>query len=123
MSIPSNVAANTVATYTSSSSAGGAVLQNSFQATTTPKPTNTEGSSTFPPGGACKESRAVAAGRAVTLVGADFACQGVQGITLVIGDTYHSVHSGFSFVNMELGCNGEQGCCANIFSLNGPMVT
>lgn len=113
---------SSIATFTSKTP-GGQALSNSSSATTTPKPINSEGTSTFPPGGACLESRAVAAGRAVTNVGSDKTCQGVQGITLVIGDTYHSVHSGFSWINMELGCNGEQGCCANIFSLNGPMVT
>lgn len=113
---------STMATFTPRSP-GSTVLQNGSSMTTTPKTINSEGTSTYPPGGACLEARAVAAGRAVTKVGADKTCQGVQGITLVIGDTYHGIHSGFSWINMELGCNGEQGCCANIFSLSGPIAT
>lgn len=86
------------------------------------KPKGSPGSSYLPPGTSCPESVAMMAGKAVTFVGADKKCQGLQGITITIGDTHNGIHSGFSMVNVNFGCNGEQGCCASPASLPGPVV-
>lgn len=87
------------------------------------KPMGGDGSGSWlQPGTNCPESVALAAGRAVTHVAADKSCKGVQGITINIGDTWNSIHSGFSMVNVNFGCNGEQGCCASFASLEGPVV-
>lgn len=80
------------------------------------------GSAPLPPGTACPEGVAMAAGRAVTPVFADKYCQGLQGIRIVIGDTAESVHSGFEMVNMNFGCNGTQCSCATCFQLEGPVA-
>ena len=81
------------------------------------------GSSYLPPGTACPESVALAAGKAVTHVGADKMCKGIQGITIVIGDTYNSIDSGFSMVNLNFGCRGGQLCVATNFNLSGPVLS
>jgi hypothetical protein len=80
------------------------------------------GSSPLPPGTACPEGIAMAAGRAVTYVKTDGFCQGVQGIRIVIGDTAESIHSGFEMVNLNFGCNGTQPSCSNCFQLGGPLA-
>lgn len=80
------------------------------------------GSSPLPPGEACPEGIAMAAGRAVTHVAADRFCKGIQGIRIVIGDTAESIHSGFEMVNVNFGCNGTQPSCSNCFQLAGPVA-
>ena len=80
------------------------------------------GSAALPPGTACPEGIALAMGKAVTPVFADFACQGLQGIRIVIGDTAESIHSGFELVNLNFGCNGTQPSVANSFRLGAPIA-
>lgn len=80
------------------------------------------GKSYLPPGTACPESVAMAAGKAVTHVGSDKMCKGIQGITIIIGDTFNSIDSGFSMVNVNFGCKGGQLCVANQIQLNGPVL-
>ena len=114
------VAPTSAATTITSSMAGGAAAP---QFVYGPKyAQGMPGSSYLPPGAACPESVAMAAGKAVTHVGADMACKGIQGITIVIGDTFNSIDSGFSMVNVNFGCRGGQLCVANNFSLPGPVV-
>ena len=80
------------------------------------------GSSPLPPGTACPEGVALAAGKAVVHVAADKFCKGVQGIRIVIGDTAESIHSGFEMVNVNFGCNGTQASVASSFNLGGPVA-
>ena len=80
------------------------------------------GSSPLPPGTACPEGVALAAGKAVVHVAADKYCKGVQGIRIVIGDTAESIHSGFEMVNLNFGCNGTQPSVSNSFQLGGPIA-
>ena len=63
------------------------------------------------------------AGKAVAYVGADYHCEGIQGITIVIGDTFNSVNSGFSMVNLNLGCKGDQNCIASNIVFNAPVLS
>lgn len=80
----------------------------------------TPGSSYLPIGLTCPESQA--AGGAVTYVAADLKCQGVQGLRIIIGDTFDSIHSGFEMCNFNFHCNGTQPSMSVSLSLPGPMV-
>lgn len=80
------------------------------------------GNSYLPPGTACPESVAMTAGKAVTHVAADLSCKGIQGITIVIGDTFNSINSGFSMVNLNFGCAGDQNCIASNIAFNAPVL-
>jgi hypothetical protein len=105
----------------SSSMQGGAAAPQFVQGN--PHREGIAGKSYLPPGTACPESVAMAAGKAVTHVAADKMCKGIQGITLIMGDTYHGIYSGFSHVNLNFGCKGGQLCCASTFNLPGPVVS
>jgi hypothetical protein len=83
----------------------------------------TPGNSYLPPGAACPEAVALMAGKAVTHVQTDHACKGIQGITIIIGDTFNSIDSAISLVNVNFGCRGGQLCCASTFNLPGPVVS
>lgn len=80
------------------------------------------GSVALPVGGGCPESKAIAAGGAVTLVVADWACEKVQGIRIIIGDTAESIHSGFELVNMNFHTYGTQTSVASNLNLSAPVV-
>ena len=82
--------------------------------------TGSPGSSYLPLGTTCPESQA--AGGAVAYVAADMKCQGVQGLRIVIGDTFDSIHSGFEMCNFNFHCNGTQVSVASAMSLPGPVV-
>lgn len=115
------VAPTSAAATISSSMQGGAAAP---QFTQGPKdPQGSPGKSYLPPGTACPESVAMAAGKAVTHVAADKMCKGIQGITIVIGDMFNSVDSGFSMVNVNFGCKGGQLCCASNLQLPGPVLS
>lgn len=81
------------------------------------------GGMTLPVGGGCTESRAMEAGGAVTLVISDYACEKVQGIRIIIGDTAESIHSGFEMVNMNFHTSGTQTTVATNLNLSGPVAT
>lgn len=78
------------------------------------------GDSYLPLGKTCPESQAGLG--AVAYVAADMKCEGVQGLRIVIGDTFDSIHSGFEMTNYNFHCNGTQMSVAANFALNGPTV-
>ena len=79
----------------------------------------TPGSSYLPIGTTCPESQA--AGGAVTHVAADKACKGVQGLRIIIGDTFDSIHSGFEMTNFNFHTNGTQPSVSATWALSGPV--
>lgn len=50
------------------------------------------------------------------------ACWAVHAAPVIIGDTWMSVHAGFSFVNMLYRSFGEQPSVATLAGLEGPIV-
>lgn len=80
---------------------------------------NSPGNADLPIGTLCPEYKA--AGGAVTYVGADKKCQGVQGLRITIGDTAESIQGGFDMVNFNFHCNGSQPRVASVFNLEGPI--
>lgn len=103
----------------SSSDAPGAVLASSYHIQYY---AGTPGTVVYDVGKACTEAVAMSAGRAVTHVGVEKLCEGIQGIRIVIGDTFESIHSGFELVNLNFGNNGTQSSVANQYLLKGPVV-
>lgn len=83
--------------------------------------TGSPGNSYLPIGTTCPESQA--AGGAVTHVAADKACKGVQGLRIIIGDTFDSVHSGFEMTNFNFHCAGTQPSISATWAMNGPAST
>ena len=81
---------------------------------------NSPGTVPFEIGSGCPESKA--AGGAVALVVADKLCQQVQGLRIIIGDTYESIHSGFDMVNFNFHTNGQTPRVASTLSLSGPVT-
>ena len=107
----------------SSIDAGGAAFEGGGQITGGSE--GTPGTSYLPPGTACPESVAWEEGKAVTHVGADKQCKGIQGMRIVIGDIASTVNEAFNMVNKNFGCAGQQPCCGTSLALSnmGPVVT
>lgn len=80
------------------------------------------GNVSLPVGWGCPESKAIEAKGAVALVVADKACEKVQGIRIIIGDTAESIHSGFELVNMNFHTSGTQVSVANNLNLSAPIM-
>lgn len=116
MAVPPTSAATTISSSMQGGQAAPQVVQGPKYAQGSP------GKSYLPPGTACPESVAMAAGKAVTHVASDKMCKGIQGITIIIGDTFNSIDSGFSMVNVNFGCKGGQLCVASNLSLSGPVL-
>lgn len=76
----------------------------------------------LPVGNGCPESKAMEAGGAVTLVMSDFACEKVQGIRIIIGDTDEGIRSGFERVNENFHTYGTLASVVNNFNLNAPIA-
>jgi hypothetical protein len=62
----------------------------------------------------------VAAGNAVATNTPAKLCEHIQGIRIIIGDTFESIMGGFEMVNMNFSTNGTQGCAASNLTLTAP---
>lgn len=73
-------------------------------------------------GAECNEAMAYAAGHAVATNTPAQLCEHIQGMKIIIGDTFESLQGAIEQVNMNFATNGTQPVLANNLVLNAPVV-